>query len=174
MTLKSILIGYLPTKLSKAIAGTTIGLVGTELSLPLILPSSIVSTWDKEKLMVLAILILSTLLLGTLTTLILTTYAYHKKGSESKTPAKLTPTINDEEFKILKYLAGQNHDEISPEEIAETLGINLQIVTFNLGNLKTKQIVDSRPIAPFDHSPKRFWSLKQNGLQYLIENKHIS
>jgi len=83
-------------------------------------------------------------------------------------------TIDETELQILTYIANQEHDEISPEDIAESLGINLQIVTFHLGNLKTKQMVTSRHIAPFDMSPKRFWSLSHGGRSYLIKNKHIS
>ncbi len=83
-------------------------------------------------------------------------------------------TINETELQILTYIASQEHDEISPEDIAESLSINLQIVAFHLGNLKTKQMVTSRQIAPFDMSPKRFWSLSHGGRSYLIENKHIS
>lgn len=83
-------------------------------------------------------------------------------------------TVDEVELKILMYLASQEHDKISPKDISENLGINNQVTTFHLGNLKDKQMVESRQIAPFDHSPKRFWSLSQGGRRYLIENKHIS
>lgn len=83
-------------------------------------------------------------------------------------------TVDKIELKILIYLANQDHDKISPEDISKSVDINLQIVIFHLNNLKNKQMVDSRAIAPFDHSPKRFWSLSQNGRRYLIENNHIS
>ena len=82
--------------------------------------------------------------------------------------------VDEVELKILIYISNQEHDEISPEDIAESLGIKLQVVVFHLGELKTKQLLNSGPIAPFNYSPKRFWSLSQNGRRYLIENKHIS
>jgi len=83
-------------------------------------------------------------------------------------------TIDEIELKILIYLAIQEHDKISPEDISKSVDIKLQMAIFHLNNLKNKQMVDSRPIAPFDHSPKRFWTLSQNGRRYLIENNHIS
>ena len=83
-------------------------------------------------------------------------------------------SIDETELQILTYIASQEHDEISPEDIAESLSINLQIVEFHLGNLENKQMLASRKIAPFDMSPKRFWSLSHGGRSYLIENKHIS
>ena len=82
-------------------------------------------------------------------------------------------TIDEIELKILIYLATQEHDKISPEDISKSVDIKLQMAIFHLNNLKNKQMVDSRPIAPFDHSPKRFWTLSQNGRHYLIENSHI-
>ena len=83
-------------------------------------------------------------------------------------------TLDEIESKILLFLANQDKFDISPEDIAHELNRNIQLITFHLENLRTKKMVDARPIAPFDHSPKRFWSIAQSGRRYLIENKYIS
>ena len=83
-------------------------------------------------------------------------------------------TLTEIEVSILSFLANQENTDITPEHIAQSLNTNLQVITFHLENLRAKNMIDSRPIAPFDYSPKRFWSLSQGGRHYLIENKHIS
>jgi ATP-dependent 26S proteasome regulatory subunit len=82
--------------------------------------------------------------------------------------------LDEIEVNILLFLARQENTDITPEQIAQSLNANLQIITFNLEDLRTKKLVGSRPIAPFDHSPKRFWSLAQEGRRYLIKHKLIS
>jgi hypothetical protein len=66
MELKTVLIGYLPTKWSQAIAGTTIVLAGIELWLPQNLPPFCMAIWNEQTITkqpkFLTILILSTLL----------------------------------------------------------------------------------------------------------------
>ncbi len=96
----------------------------------------------------------------------------HSRKSNN-TPSRVID-IDEGELNVLTYLAVQESDETSPDNISDTLGINLQVAAFHLDNLKKKCMVDSRKIAPFDHSPKRFWSLSPDGRRYLIENKHIS
>lgn len=103
-------------------------------------------------------------------------YTYLKFGksrSFNNKPSDVI-TLDEIELKILIYFATQEHDKISPEDISKSVDINLQLAIFHLNNLKNKQMVDSRPIAPFDHSPKQFWTLSQPGRRYLIENNHIS
>lgn len=78
------------------------------------------------------------------------------------------------EVKILQSLANQEHIDITPERIAQSLDTNLQTITFHLENLRTRGLIEDRPIAPFDYSPQRFWSLVQEGRRYLIEHNLIS
>ena len=78
------------------------------------------------------------------------------------------------EVDILLFLAKQERSEIEPEHIAQSLNTNLQIIHFHLEDLQMKRLVEARPIAPFDHSPRRFWSLAQEGRRYLIKHKLIS
>lgn len=83
-------------------------------------------------------------------------------------------SLSELEVNILILLAKQEHTDITPEHIAQSLNVNLQIITFHLEDLRTKILIESRPIAPFDHSPRRFWSLAQEGRRYLIKHKLIS
>lgn len=78
------------------------------------------------------------------------------------------------EVEILQYLANQEHFDITPDQVAQSLNSNLQIIIFHLENLRRKCLIEDRPIAPFDHSPQRFWSLTQDGRSYLIKNNLIS
>jgi hypothetical protein len=192
MTLKSILIDYLPTKWCRAIAGTTVALAGSELTLPLILPSSIVATWDKEELMLLAIVILSTLLSGTFLTLLLTVIAYHKKIKEiaaaknDKAKEKVMATVekaadkfleqqinhkplDETAIKILLHLWKQQ-DKITDKEISQALSIDFQIVKYHLEGLEKQNMVHGTLAI----GQPREWSLIQGGREYLIKNNLIS
>ena len=81
---------------------------------------------------------------------------------------------NEIETNILLFLARQENTDITPEQISKFLKTNLQIIAFHLEDLRTKRLIEAMPIAPFDHSPKRFWSLAQDGRRYLIKHKLIS
>ena len=96
MVLSEILKEYLPTKWSRWIMGLTIALAGTEITSPMTLPHSMVSTWSKQELQILTILILSTLLIGTFITLLLVIAAYRKIHKEIFT---MTRPVLDEETK---------------------------------------------------------------------------
>jgi FtsZ-binding cell division protein ZapB len=82
--------------------------------------------------------------------------------------------LSETEVKILLFLAKQENIDITPEHVAQSLNINLQIITFHLQDLGAKKLVKDRPIAPFNFSLKRFWSLAQEGPRYLINHKLIS
>ena len=74
--------------------------------------------------------------------------------------------LSEIEIKILLFLVRQEQTDITPEHISQSLDANLQIINFHLEDLKTKRLIEARPIAPFDHSPKRYWSLAQEAIQY--------
>lgn len=82
--------------------------------------------------------------------------------------------LSEIEIKVLIFLAKQEHAEITPEHIAQSLNTNLPVISFHLEDLRAKKFIESRPVAPFDHSPRRFWSLAQEGRRYLIKHKLIS
>lgn len=82
--------------------------------------------------------------------------------------------LSDDEIKVLCFLAEQTSDDISPEIISSSTNMSLQVIQFHLDNLKMKKMIGNRPIAPFDHSTKRYWYLEQQGRKYLIENKRIT
>lgn len=111
MDLKMVLIGYLPTKWSQAIAGSTLVLAGIELWLPQSLPPSIAPLLPKSVLTYRTTLVLSTLFLGTLITLLLVVVAYHRKIKEfnttkhDKTKEKVMKTVENQAEKILDKLS---------------------------------------------------------------------
>jgi len=190
MDLKTLIIGYLPTKWSQAIMGSPIAIAIAEMSLSKILPLSVVPIWSKAELLLLTILILSTLLIGT--TLLLTVVAYHKKIKEfittqnDKAKEKVIEAVEKQADKILEStLKHKPLDDIAvnillrlwkfPEgltdkAIAKMLEVDIQTIKYHLEKLEPQKMVHGTLAV----GQPRIWRLIQGGRTYLIENKLIS
>uniref|UniRef100_A0A6M3JZ58 Uncharacterized protein n=1 Tax=viral metagenome TaxID=1070528 RepID=A0A6M3JZ58_9ZZZZ len=98
--------------------------------------------------------------------LLIGAYAYLRKHKRSQT---YNPRLNDIEIAILLFLSKQP-EKLPAEDIAQSLNVNIQIVTFHLEELaKFKMVLRLSYVG----SPPD-WKLFHEGQRYLIENKLIS
>ena len=97
-----------------------------------------------------------------------------KKKIQSNEESSHDIILTEIETKILLFLAKRELANITPDHAAQSLNMDLQIIRFHLEDLRAKKLIEARPIAPFDDSPQRFWSLAQEGRRYLISHQLIS
>ena len=76
-------------------------------------------------------------------------------------------SLEENEIKIILFLANTKEDRRTSENMSRSLKINLQVIKFHLEELKKYNFIKYKPYFPSS------WYLTQEGRRYLIENKLI-